>query len=49
MGGEWEIRVKRRNGGMGKFVVKERMGVSDDEIYRVGGIGDPWHGMTMSV
>ena len=34
---------------MGKFVVKERMGVAGDETYRVGDIVYPWHETTMSV
>ena len=49
LGDKWEIRVKRCKRWAGKLLVKERMGVSDDETYRVGGIVDPWHGMTMSV
>ena len=34
---------------MGKYLVKERMGVAGDETYRVGYIVDPCHGTTMSV
>ena len=49
LGDEWEIRVKRCKRWDGKLLVKERMGVSDDETYRVWGIVDPWYGMTKSV